>query len=279
MHFTAAVATLLAVHGVAASHRRPKVVFYEDFSGKELDRARWNVIVPKWVVNNEQQAYIDSPDTLRIVHGKEAGGVRNALLIQANYSPAFVAQSGRKFDFTSGRIDTRGKEEFQYGTFSARMKLPVGLGFWPAFWALGDGRWPQTGEIDIMENVGFPDWTSQALHGPGYFGNTPLVNHTTLKKSISDWHVYSVDWSADLLVFRIDGDEVYRVTKAMVEKYGPWAFDNPKHIILNLAIGGTYPKAQNKVSTPYPGLPQETVDLIKAGKAQVLVQWVRVTQP
>ena len=101
----------------------------------------------------------------------EAEGAENgALVLQARYKPGFVTFDKKKFDFVSGRIDTRGKFEFANGTASARMKLPAGSGFWPAFWALGNGKWPDTGEIDIMENVGEMDWTSVALHGPKYSG-------------------------------------------------------------------------------------------------------------
>jgi beta-glucanase (GH16 family) len=147
-----------------------KTVFFDDFDAPDLDRSKWNVIVTGGTVNAEQQAYVDSPETLRIVHGREAEGARRgALLIQAQYKKGFVTKQGKSFDFISGRMDTRNKAEFTYGRLSARIKMTPGLGFWPAFWALGDGRWPDTGEIDMMENVGPGDWTSQALHGPGHF--------------------------------------------------------------------------------------------------------------
>src|SRR5262249_27102187 len=157
------------------------------------------------------------------------------------------------------------------------MKLASGAGLWPAFWALGNGRWPDTGEIDVMENVGDSSWTSVALHGPGYFGDTPLVRRAPV--DATGWHVYSVDWTADLLVFRIDGREIYRVAKADVEKYGRWAFDNPKQLIVNLALGGTYPHGVNKVEAPYPGLSDATVAASRSEKVSILVDWVRVTQP
>jgi beta-glucanase (GH16 family) len=140
------------------------------------------------------------------------------------------------------------------------MKLAAGAGLWPAFWALGDGRWPDTGEIDIMENVGDPAWTSVALHGPGYFGNTPLVMRApfTGPSTATDWHVYAVDWTPDALVFTVDEREVYRVTRAMVEAHGRWAFDNPKHLILNLALGGNYPAKVN-ARPRHPGLSEAAV--------------------
>jgi beta-glucanase (GH16 family) len=93
---------------------------------------------------------------------------------------------------------------------------------WPAFWLLGTGRWPDTGEIDILENVGAPDWVSMALHGPGYSGNTPLVKRASLRsgKDSTAWHVYSVDWKPQELVFKVDEEVVYRVTRPMVEQHG-----------------------------------------------------------
>jgi beta-glucanase (GH16 family) len=161
---------------------------------------------------------------------------------------------------------------------SARIKLTAGDGLWPAFWTLGAGRWPDTGEMDIMENVGDRSWTNVAVHGPGYSGNTPLVSrfHFPASTDITAWHVYSMDWTRDALAFRIDGDEFYRATREMVEKYGQWAYDNPKFLILNFALGGSYPQSVNHATTPYPGLPDATVDLLKADRAIMLVDWVKV---
>src|SRR3954469_4345110 len=243
-------------------------VFFDDFRAPGLDRSRWNVIVTGRTVNDEQQAYVDSRDVLDVAEG--------ALVIRARYRPGFTTPEGRRFDFISGRIDTRAKMAFTYGTAAARMKLTAGAGLWPAFWALGDGPWPDTGEIDIMENVGDRSWTSVALHGPGYFGDTPLVKRAPV--DITKWHVYAVDWTPDSLTFTIDSRAVYRVTREMVERYGPWAFDNPKHLIVNLALGGNYPFAVNKVSTPYRGLAESTVHAIQNDRVTILIDWVRVTE-
>ena len=254
-------------------------VFFDDFSGPELDRSKWNVIVTGRTVNNEQQAYVDSRDTLRFVTGDAAQGAHNgALAITAMSRPGFTTPEGRQFDFVSGRLDTRGKVEFTYGTASARLKLAAGSGLWPAFWVLGGGRWPDTGEMDIMENVGDPSWTNVALHGPGYSGDTPLVMRNPLPpdNDATAWHVYSMHWSPDGFVFSVDAVPFYAVTRRMVEAHGPWAYDNPKHLIVNLALGGAYPRAVNQVEAPYVGLPASTVDLIKAGRAVMLVDWIRV---
>lgn len=276
------VAGLALAAGTPGSRAQssPRTIFFEDFAGPELDRSRWNVEVTGRTVNNEQQAYVDSAETIALVTGPQAAGAANALLLRPLHRPGFTTSDGRSFDFLSGRINTRGKFEFTYGTAAARMKLSSGAGLWPAFWALGTGPWPATGEIDVMENVGERDWTSVALHGPGYSGDTPLVKRQPFAApdNITNWHVYSVDWAPDELVFKVDEVEIYRVTRAMVEKYGRWAFDNPKFLILNLALGGGFPNSVNRTKTPYFGLPESTVELIKRGDAVTLVDWVRVTQ-
>lgn len=87
-----------------------------------------------------------------------------------------------------------------------------------------------------------------------------------------------MDWSPDSLVFKVDGEVSFTVTKERVTQQGAWAFDNQKYVILNLALGGGYPASVNKATTPYRGLPDATVQLIKDGKAKVLVDWVRVTK-
>src|SRR5215212_309398 len=167
----------LALFGLSLPRPAPPAlatIFADEFSGGELDRAHWNVAVTGRTVNDEQQAYVDSPDVLSLRDG--------ALVIQPRYRPGVTTTQGRRFDFISGRIDTKSKMTFTYGVAAARMKLADGAGLWPAFWALGEGRWPDTGEIDIMENVGDPAWTSVALHGPGYSGDTPLVKRSPFER-------------------------------------------------------------------------------------------------
>lgn len=258
------------------------VIFFDDFAGPALDRTKWTVEVRGTTVNDELQAYIDSPETIAIVHGEAAAGAANgALELRPRWRPGFPATDSTRLDFVSGQVNTRGKFTFAHGTAAARMKLPNGAGLWPAFWILGTGDWPATGEIDVMEYVGVPSWTSVALHGDGYWGDTPLVHRQRFPAGtdVTGWHVYSVDWTGEQIVFRVDGGEVYRVTRRMVERYGPWAFDNPKYLIVNLALGGGYPASVNEVREPYLGLPSSTVELIRRDEVRVLVDWVRVTKP
>jgi beta-glucanase (GH16 family) len=285
-----AAALLLVANGCASSLAAPssaapaaseRLVFADEFNEAALDRTKWNVVGPDFWVNQEQQAYVDSPDTIRFLPaGRAKGAADGVLVLQPKFQAGFQTPTGRKADFVSGRITTQGKFDFTYGRAVARIRMPAATGVWPAFWLLGNGKWPETGEIDIMEYVGERDWTGVALHGTGYSGETPLVNKHFFAPGtdVTDWHEYEVDWSADAILFKVDGKLIYRVTRAMVEFYAPWRFNTPEHIILNFAVGGIYPLKTNGIKQPYTGVPQETVDRIKRGEIAMEVDWVRVYQ-
>ncbi len=267
-------------HPVTASAEARKLVFAEEFDSGSLDRTRWNVIGMDFWVNNEQQAYLDSPDTIQFAEDIE-GAEGGALVLRPVYRPGVDTHKDRKADFISGRINSRDKSEFTYGRVEARIRMPDAEGVWPAFWMLGNGRWPDTGEIDIMEYVGETDWTGVALHGPGYSGETPIVNKYFFPEGTdaTDWHVYAIEWTKDAILFEVDGRLTYRATRPMVENYGEWRFDTPKFLILNFALGGAYPFKTSRIEKPYNGLPRSTVDQIKAGDVAMYVDWVRVYGP
>lgn len=253
------------------SPRAPKVIFFDDFNTGHLDRTKWNVVITGFHVNNEQQAYVDSSQTLFEQDG--------SLVLQPCYAPGFVTKDGQHFDFISARINTKDKFDFLYGRAEARIRLDSGAGLWPAWWMLGYGDWPACGETDIMEFVGEHDWASAAVHGPHYSGETPFVNRWYFSGAddVTHWHTYAVDWTPESLVFSYDGHPMFRVTRAMAGHYGPWAFDKKEFLILNFALGGAYPEKINGVEKPYNGLPESTVDLIRAHKARMYVDWVKVT--
>ena len=254
-------------------------VFFDDFSGSKLDTASWNVETTGMHFNNELQAYVDTAATISIVHGAEAEGAGNgALQLKPKFVPGFVTKDGQKFDFISGRINTRNKVDVKYGSISARIKLTDGAGLWPAWWMLGKGNWPETGEIDIMEYIGEKDWASAAVHGTGYSGDAGLVNrrYFPTDNDITQWHIYAVDWTPDSLIFKYDGVPMFRVTKPMTQFFGTWAFDNPKFLILNFAVGGVFPFKINGIKEPYYGLSASTLDAIKNNKSKMLVDWVKV---
>jgi beta-glucanase (GH16 family) len=256
---------------------RGRPIFLDDFNRGALDRTKWNVRTTGRVVNNEQQAYIDSAATLYFLDSIE-GAEGSVLVLHPRYRPGTVTDDGQRFDFVSARLDTRDRFDFRYGSASARIKLPAGIGVWPAFWAMGYGRWPQTGEVDIMEYVGEQDWVSSAVHGPGYSGEAGLVNKLFFSdgSDATDWHVYTVNRHPHQMTFQVDGVVTYRVTRPMTEFFGTWEFDDTKYLILNCALGGTYPFKTNGIRSPYYGIPAETVELIRRDQVRVMVDWVRV---
>jgi beta-glucanase (GH16 family) len=266
---------LITSFGLVLNAQKPrKVIFYDDFSKPSIDRTKWNVVVTGDHFNDELQAYIDSASTLYIDKGN--------LVLRPQFSPGFMTKDGKQFDFTSARINTHNKFDFTYGKAEARIKLTKAEGLWPAWWLLGNDRWPGTGEIDIMENVGEADWANAAVHGPGYSGETPFVNRKYFQSSndVTQWHIYAVEWTPTEMVFKYDNEIIFRVTKKMVNHFGQWVFDTPKHLILNFAVGGIFPVKINgiKGAGQRYGLPQSTADLIKQNKVTMLVDWVKISQ-
>ena len=262
------------------------LIFADEFNDGALDRAKWNVIGNDFWVNDEQQAYVDDPRTISF-SDDIAGADGGALILRPVWAPGEDTRADRQADFISGRVNTRDKFDFTHGRAEARIRLPDAVGVWPAWWLLGNGQWPDTGEIDIMEYVGEADWTGVALHGPGYSGETPLVNKYFFDEGTdaADWHVYAVEWTDEEFVFSVDGRATYRATREMVDFYGEWRFDTPKFLILNFALGGIYPLKTNGIKEPYIGLPQETADAIRGGAADseddiaMYIDWVRIYAP
>ncbi|MEV5605979.1 discoidin domain-containing protein [Streptomyces sp. NPDC052299] len=256
--------------------------FFDDFTGSGLDRDKWRVVrtgTEMNPVNGESQAYVDSTDNIRTENG--------SLVLQSKYCKGCTQTPAGTFDFTSGRIDTNTKFDFTYGKVSARMKLPVGDGFWPAFWMLGsdvddpDVSWPGSGETDIMENIGYGDWTSSALHGPGYSADGNIGKQQTYANGgrADAWHTYGVEWTPEGMTFTVDDRVVQTTSRSKLESTrGKWVFDHNQYVILNLALGGAYPAGWNKVTSPYWGLPQSSVDRVAQGGVKAEIDWVRVEQ-
>ena len=256
------------------------VTFFDDFSTSTLDSAKWNIETTGMHFNNELQAYVDSATTLSFISGAAEGAQNGALVLQPQFTPGFVTKDGQKFDFISARINTKNKFDFLYGSASARIKLTAGAGLWPAWWMLGNGNWPETGEVDIMENIGEKDWANAAVHGKGYSGDAGLVNkqYFAANNDVTNWHTYAVDWTPDSMVFKYDDIPMFRVTKTMTQFFGDWAFATPKHLLLNFAVGGIYPFKINGIKSPYYGLSAPTFTAIKNKESKMMVDWVRITK-
>lgn len=171
-------------------------------------------------------------------------------------------------DYTSARIVTRDLHEFTYGRIEASIQLPVGQGIWPAFWMLGNdidtAGWPTCGEIDIMEYLGHqPVIAHGTIHGPGYSGSAGLSQSYILPNGSfdSDFHVFAIEWTEEEIRWFIDDVEYHSVTPD--DLTGPWVFDHPFYILLNVAVGGYWP-----------GYPDETTEFPQT----MLIDWVRVYQ-
>lgn len=258
-----------------------ELLWHDEFDGADWDRDKWIPIGPDFWVNNELQAYLDDEATIRIEQGVEGadGGV---LILQPHWvEEGFTTPSGRETNFVSGRLESKGKFDFTYGRAEARLRMTDHVGVWPAWWLLGNGRWPDTGEIDIMEYVGEKDWTAVAIHGPDHSGDKAPVNrhYFDLDTNATDWHVYAVEWTAEEMIFYVDDHVVYRADRDVVALLGDWRYDNAKHLILNFAVGGVYPWKVNQLEEPFYGLPQSSADAIKRAEAGMLVDWVRVWKP
>ncbi len=174
--------------------------------------------------------------------------------------------------YTSARLLTSGKYSVSYGRVEARVKMPAGKGLWPAFWMLGDNiasaPWPACGEIDIMETVGSDIQTNHgSMHGPGYSGGSPLTATVQLPgapKLSDDFHVYAVEWAPNSVKFFVDTTLYETRTPADIPPGTEWVYNHPFFILLNLAVGGTWPGDPDG-STQFP--------------AQMLVDYVRVYEP
>ena len=190
--------------------------------------------------NNEKQFYTNAPANVAL-------NGQGQLAITATVAPSGLSCYYGPCRYTSAKIKTQGKVEQHYGRVEARIKLPQGQGLWPAFWMLGNNcqtdPWPKCGEIDIMEYRGSKATaTSSAMHGPGYSGNTPIVHTFNLTNSTfaDDFHIFAVEWEPEVVRFYVDDNLHYSVTKPAIQSHGPWVFDHPFFVILNMAAGGKF---------------------------------------
>jgi beta-glucanase (GH16 family) len=224
-----------------------------------------------------------APDPSRWVAETGGGGWGNQELEYYTGRPANAALNGRGqlaitarresyggADYTSARLTTAATFARAYGRFEARIELPRGQGLWPAFWLLGNDigtvGWPGSGEIDVMENVGNqPDTDYSTIHGPGFFGSGGLSFARRFPAPLADaYHTFAVDWTPDRIRFLLDGVEFRRLSPASLPAGGRWVFDHPFFMILDLAVGGSWPGSPDG-STVFPQT--MLVDYVRVSKA------------
>lgn len=212
--------------------------FREDFNGEVLNKSLWgfdigdgcDINLCGWG-NSERQYYHSDNVSLRDGH----------LVIRAD-----VDNESKRIQ--SGKITTRNKFAQRYGRFEARIKVPGGLGLWPAFWLMPERQeksWPLEGEIDILERPGRDMTDLRTVIGAAHFGevwpgNTHFAQFLIMPQPWhEDFHIYAVDWSEGQLTWSVDGREFARVSKEDVGDFS-WPFDNKDfYVILNMAVGGT----------------------------------------
>ncbi len=239
-------------------------VFRDEFDGPEgsaPNATYWNVLDREF--GDNQELDYNTPDR----KNSYLDG-RGHLVIQA-LKEQYQLPSGRISDqpYTSARLTTDGKVEQKYGRIEARIQLPAGKGLWPAFWLLGTSihqqGWPECGEIDILEEAGSkPSRINGSMHGPGYSGTASLTSAYSLESGMfaNDFHVFTLEWSAEGARWLVDGHQYHSRTKATLEERGyDWVFDQPQFIILNLAVGGLYDGAPDAM-TAFPS--QMVVDYV-----------------
>ncbi len=261
------VLMLTALGGVACGGQETeptwRLTWSDEFdapAGAPADATKWNHELGGhgWG-NQELQFYTERPENI-------AHDGMGRLAITARREDYLGAA------FTSARITTRGKLEQRYGRFEARLKLPTGKGMWPAFWMLGNdigrsARWPDCGEIDVMESRGATPWrVTGALHGPGFSGGNALIGgfETADRADLTaDFHIYGVTWTPDEIQISIDGHAFHSVRRTRLPASGRWVYDHPFFLLLNVAVGGNFG-----------GPPSEGTSFPQT----LLADWVRVYQ-
>jgi beta-glucanase (GH16 family) len=224
--------------------RQWQLVWSDEFNGANgtsPDSADWTYDVGGggWG-NQELESYTSRPENVHVQDGN--------LVITAR-EENYTGSDGIARPYTSARIKTQGLFSQAYGKFEARIKIPQGQGMWPAFWLLGSNidqvSWPGCGEIDIMENIGKePSTIHGTIHGPGYSGANGISSSFTLlngARFADDFHVFAVEWDPAQIRFYVDGTLYKTISSSDLPAGTDWVFSHPFFIILNVAVGGSWP--------------------------------------
>lgn len=230
---------------VPQSKEGRKLIWSDEFNYKGLpDTTKWNYDTGgSGFGNNEDQFYNENRlENARVEDGN--------LVIEAR------KEDWENKKYTSARLISRGKGDFQYGRIEVRAKLPKGRGTWPAIWMLSTNmkEWPDDGEIDIMEHVGGNQgFIHASLHTKKY--NHIMHNQKTDTIQVADcseqYHIYTLDWTKDKIDIYVDSQK-YFTTENNEHTYEAWPFDQKMFLILNLAIGGFWGGEKGIDNTIFP---------------------------
>jgi beta-glucanase (GH16 family) len=250
----------------------PQLIWSDEFNtgaGTKPDASKWRAD-PGNGQNGELQVYTDNNNIQTDGQGNLVLEARREVT-PGSACPIDPVSGSGTCQYTSARINTGTKFSTTYGKIEARIKVPKGNGFWPAFWMMGSdfltGRpWPYNGEIDIMEILGRETTKGYStLHAPAYNGAGGYGGSYGLPGGAdfaNDFHTWTMLWNSTGITYQVDGTTVFTVDKAQLEATrGPWIYDHPFYLILNLAVGGDFPGPPNS-ATPFP--------------SRMLVDYVRV---
>jgi len=227
--------------GIPAGFR---LVWSDEFADAGLpDATKWNYDTERnaagWY-NNELQYYGNA----RLANSSVTNGLLTITARREDLSTAGLPDWGGQ-RYSSARLITRDKASWTFGFFEVRAKLPCGVGTWPAIWMLSappQTRWPDDGELDIMEHVGFDPGVVHATAHTGAFNHT-LGNHrtatTTIADACSEFHRYQMTWTANRITVGVDDHNYYQYSNDGSGN-AEWPFDSPQFLILNIAIGGDW---------------------------------------
>lgn len=224
------------------SYSQYALVWSDEFDNNELNLNKWTYDLGQgdwgWG-NNELQFYTNNSANINVDSGYLHIIAKSQQFAGANY--------------TSARIKTKDLYEFTYGKVEARIKIPYGQGFWPAFWMLGanidDVSWPYCGEIDIMEHVN----NENVIHGTHHYDNN---GHNYIGNSVvcdaSEFQVYSIEWTPYSIKWYLNGS-IYFQNSIDPSSVSKEEFHSPFFLLLNLAVGGLWPGNPDS-STSFPGI-------------------------
>ena len=227
------------------------LVWNDEFDGPALNLEKWSFEIGGhgWG-NNELQYYSDDDSTAFIQDGK--------LVIRADLVPQGTGSSDNLRYFSSARLRTSGKGDWRYGRIEVKAKLALGQGIWPAIWMLPTdwmyGGWPESGEIDIMEHVGYdPGRVHGSIHTGSYNHkiNTQRGGSKLLDKISSKFYVYAIEWYEDRIDFLIDDAKYFSFQNDGKNDFNTWPFNQRFHLLINIAVGGDWPGSPDE-TTKFP---------------------------
>ena len=217
------------------------IVWQDEFDKDSLDLTKWSREIGGhgWG-NNELQFYTDSDSNSYVENGN--------LILKAQVVPQGIGSSRGLRYYSSARLRTYGKGDWKYGRIEVKAKVASGQGIWPAIWMLPTdwlfGGWPSSGEIDIMEHVGYDlGVVHGSVHTEAYNHkiNTQRSSARKIANVDTEFHVYSIIWDKDKISFFIDDVQYFLFENDQQGNYKTWPFDQRFHLLINIAVGGDWP--------------------------------------